>query len=235
VRALCTHALLRFDGGAMTLFLRDDVFLCVVNRRVALLDLAADRYFALPDSLDHAVQASLQTPASIDLEVLSPLLKRGLLLQEGRDDRILAPTLYTPVARDLQKCLPRPTIWHTFHALLSHAITALRFKCLDLRAVLAPLRRPCHPISIAVAPPSGNAARALASFLATRRFLTAEDQCLKWSYALILHLARTGYRPNLVIGVRLVPFSMHAWVQAGDTVLNDNIDLVAPYSPILVI
>ncbi len=47
-------------------------------------------------------------------------------------------------------------------------------------------------------------------------------------------LASQGCHANLVIGVAL-PFSAHAWVQSGDTILTDALELVEPYTPILVV
>jgi hypothetical protein len=53
--------------------------------------------------------------------------------------------------------------------------------------------------------------------------------------ALVDFLAYLHFYPDLVIGVRLAPFSFHAWVQFGDIVLNDEVDTVRPYTPILVV
>ena len=39
----------------------------------------------------------------------------------------------------------------------------------------------------------------------------------------------------LVIGVTASPFGAHAWVQIGDVVLNDSVDRVRRFVPILTI
>ncbi|GAD58270.1 hypothetical protein MBEBAB_0520 [Brevundimonas abyssalis TAR-001] len=39
----------------------------------------------------------------------------------------------------------------------------------------------------------------------------------------------------MVFGIKLVPFGAHCWVQAGETVLNDTVDNVSEYTPIMVV
>jgi hypothetical protein len=45
---------------------------------------------------------------------------------------------------------------------------------------------------------------------------------------------RRGIEVNLVVGVA-IPFAAHCWVQHADMVLNDSVDIVSRYEPILVI
>jgi hypothetical protein len=52
---------------------------------------------------------------------------------------------------------------------------------------------------------------------------------------MVRYLRRHQYFPDLVLGVRMMPFAAHAWVQDGDTVLNDTVDYVSAYTPILVV
>jgi len=44
-----------------------------------------------------------------------------------------------------------------------------------------------------------------------------------------------GLAADLVVGVRLNPFAAHSWVQAGSHVLNDRMDSVRTYTPVLVL
>jgi hypothetical protein len=59
--------------------------------------------------------------------------------------------------------------------------------------------------------------------------------CLFDSLALLLYLARYDLYPMWVFGVREAPFFAHCWVQVGPIVLNDHLDKVIPYTPIMVI
>ena len=65
--------------------------------------------------------------------------------------------------------------------------------------------------------------------------LTARDQCLRDSLALMSFLASMGLRARWIIGVRTRPFGAHSWVQIGDLVLNDHHEHVRAYQPILVV
>lgn len=65
-------------------------------------------------------------------------------------------------------------------------------------------------------------------------FLTARDACLLDSLVLLEFAARRGVEPEWVFGVQTVPFAAHCWVQHGGLVLNDAVERVATFTPILV-
>lgn len=89
---------------------------------------------------------------------------------------------------------------------------------------LASARRIDRPTDI-------EASRSLASaFQRARRYAPAIDQCLVRGIAMRRLLV--GRDARLVIGVTM-PFSAHCWVQVGDTVLTDSLDLVLSFQPIL--
>ncbi|HVZ34530.1 MAG TPA: lasso peptide biosynthesis B2 protein, partial [Polyangiaceae bacterium] len=59
--------------------------------------------------------------------------------------------------------------------------------------------------------------------------------CLFDSLVLAEFLRRRGVRATLVIGISTVPFAAHACVQFGDLVLNDTVEKVQGYTPILAV
>jgi hypothetical protein len=69
----------------------------------------------------------------------------------------------------------------------------------------------------------------------TRRFLLPNDQCLVRALALARHATAAGYGIDLVFGVKLRPFEAHCWVEHQGLVLDDHLDHVRRYTPILVI
>jgi hypothetical protein len=71
------------------------------------------------------------------------------------------------------------------------------------------------------------------AFERTARIVRSHDQCLSRSLALARRLAALGLPADLVIGVRLRPFAAHCWVHAGEWLVNDRIDTVRTYTPIL--
>lgn len=77
--------------------------------------------------------------------------------------------------------------------------------------------------------------RTLRAFEHARILRSAAEKCLPRSIALALRLARDGLAAQVVIGVRTNPFGAHCWVQREDEVLNDSVEEVLRFTPILVI
>jgi hypothetical protein len=81
-----------------------------------------------------------------------------------------------------------------------------------------------------------NAKRAIATFAALRPFFfTAKDAGLFEALALARFLARWGLYPRWVFGVQARPFAAHCWLQHEGIVLNDTVEHVSRYSPIMVV
>jgi Transglutaminase-like superfamily len=64
-------------------------------------------------------------------------------------------------------------------------------------------------------------------------FYTAKGNCLRDALILATYLKHNGSPTSFTIGVRLHPFEAHAWVQAGPIVLNDTLESIQAYTPIL--
>jgi hypothetical protein len=79
-----------------------------------------------------------------------------------------------------------------------------------------------------------NSARLLIeSFYQLRPLYPRPYLCLFDSLALLEFLACQGHFPRLIFGVRADPFSAHCWIQAGNVVLNDNLERVRAHTPIM--
>jgi hypothetical protein len=66
-------------------------------------------------------------------------------------------------------------------------------------------------------------------------FFTAKDACLFDALCLSEFLAGYKVYPHWIFGVQSRPFAAHCWLQLGDRVLNDTIDHVKRYTPIMVV
>jgi hypothetical protein len=66
-------------------------------------------------------------------------------------------------------------------------------------------------------------------------FYTAFRHCLFDSLVLSVFLTRRMVPCTFVIGVSTKPFAAHAWTQIGDCVLNDTIEHVLSFTPILAV
>ncbi|ESQ92587.1 lasso peptide biosynthesis B2 protein [Asticcacaulis benevestitus] len=225
----------------MSLHLRKGVFHCLANGKIACLDLPADRYFALPAHTEAAFQNLVagHDLNDIDLAALAPLLQAGLLI-EGADtvstetvEHIGMPSASVLTAFATHSGLPIGTCLEALACQLG-ATLALKYR--RLNGMIDAIRQRKH-----VAAAEGQKVQnsppltPLHAHLALRRLIPHQDQCLRRSLGLIDLLARHQFYPNLVIGVRMKPFEAHAWVQWNEMVLNDEVDHVLRYTPILVV
>ena len=81
---------------------------------------------------------------------------------------------------------------------------------------------------------SYDVSKLLGSFIRLRIWLyTAERRCLFDSLVLALFLTRQMIPCTFVIGVSTKPFLAHSWVQIGELVLNDTVEHVQMFTPIL--
>lgn len=223
----------------MTVALREDVACCVANKRVALMDLRTERYYCLPERADAAFQDLIRcpdVPSELAMGPLKFLFERGLLIGSGAPVHPIRGPIVPEVNQGIDLSGTTPRALMVCEALISQGCTWTTFKTRSLLSQINRLRR--RKGRSRVSTPSNRfseLSRALSSFHFTKRLISNQDQCLRRSVALVDFLARRRIYPDLVIGVRLAPFSFHAWVQTGDTVLNDEVDTVRPYTPILVV
>ena len=73
-----------------------------------------------------------------------------------------------------------------------------------------------------------------AAFLRARRYSPAVDQCVSRGIAMKRMLMHHGCNALLVFGVTM-PFAAHCWVQVGNTVLTDPLDIALHYDPIFAV
>ena len=73
----------------------------------------------------------------------------------------------------------------------------------------------------------------LAEFDALRPLFPRNYLCTFDSLALLHFLATHGILVDWVFGVRADPFCAHCWLQKEDTVLNDTVEHVSTFDPIM--
>lgn len=220
----------------MELQLTPHTHFCVASDQVVFLDLRSDRYLALPDTLNQSFGRLTEGAYTVeDLEVLSPLVSRGLLA--ARSSQTRAPEVAT-APRVSRSALDFPRIQirmsDTLEALYSYYSSARALTKKGLASAISGVEQSKSKAEASadrrpLSPPD------LMAFLAARKWISTQDQCLRNALALVRYMARRRYFPELVVGVRMRPFHAHAWVQDGDLVLNDEVDTVVNYTPILVV
>lgn len=218
--------------------LRDDVYYCIANRKVVMLDLISNTLFCLPAATDAAFQqlAENARPEGLIAD-LAPLISRGFLIEAKGDGlRAPRPSPLMPLRDVSAASVPEGRLADTLMATFCQLFTICDLRVRPIHMILASLRKRKASAIRQVDPLMDDHARqGLAAMLATRRLIATQDKCLRWSIAVARHLARYGAYPNLVFGIRMQPFGAHAWIQAGDVVLNDSADHASQYAPILVI
>ena len=66
-------------------------------------------------------------------------------------------------------------------------------------------------------------------------FFSAKDACLFDALALSEYLAAYDVYPRWIFGVQARPFAAHCWLELNGIVLNDTVDHVRRYAPIMIV
>ncbi|MBX9815470.1 MAG: hypothetical protein A4S12_04415 [Proteobacteria bacterium SG_bin5] len=220
----------------MGLALRAGISFCDVSDRLLFLDVVADRYFCLGEKAESAFRKMISRhdldPG--EMRALAGLLRSGILAETDDAD---VPMAFSPpdnpTASFLDISVQRADVRQVAAALSALAFTRLSLRFGHLHAVLRKLAdaKPSPSAAPTIAPESMQ--KVAAAFERTARIVRSHDQCLSRSVAVARRLAALGLPGDLVIGVRLRPFAAHSWVQAGAWLVNDRIDTVRTYTPIL--
>lgn len=216
--------------------LRNTVGACRVDDRTVFLDLEADRYFGLGAEADAAFQnlvnGILVDPVPL---ALSQLVKRGILLADDQCPAPLTLTAHPTPTLQLPEPSRRPAPVMTLYAGLAQFQAARALRRRTLATILRPMRD--RHLQSGGAPDNAEALY-IAVAAAIRRYdrlWGAADRCLIRSLAFLSMAARAGRSPSLVFGVQARPFSAHCWIEEAGVLLNDRLENVQPYTPILVI
>ncbi len=200
------------------------------------LDIRRDRYFALPPTLEAAfldlAQAGFRVPAEPQ-DAVDQLRRMGLVEMGA------PPAASTRVAKRANAS------WTDTPPIVGHgslvaglgalqAVVAMRRRLGRQRLELilnafADLRgdRPNATL--------GALAEPVVTFARARQWAPIRPVCLLDALALLAFLQRRGLHADLVFGVIRQPFAAHCWVEAHGVVLNDRLDRVNEFTPILVI
>ncbi|MBB3812652.1 hypothetical protein FHY13_000958 [Xanthomonas arboricola] len=219
--------------------LRDDLAFCRIGERLVFLDVGNDRYFRLPETLEHSLLTYLAQDPVSDLEI-NDLVERGLLVE--RSQATAGPQLpVIPVARSaMEMPVParRPQLLEKLEVLVLVLSTRLALKRNPLGRVLGSLSAAAQGRGMQQRSAAGLEQRLIDTasvFRRARVWVPVEMRCLLDSVALARFLRRRQLDAQVVFGVALDPFSAHCWVQTGDLVLNDTVGNVHAHTPIRVV
>ena len=222
------------------------VYLARYEGELVLLDLATDTYHALSPAASRSVTEVLGHGygdlSELDARLLKPLFAARLLIEcddgacvdeipepperGGLADRtwrphqsVLLGTNPTPERGDVLRAVG--LLWRTHQLLRRNGMSDL-IDSLRRRAI-------CND------PQGWDAERVgelVEAHIRARMIYPRRIECLVGSAALAVHLWAEGKATRFVIGVQKYPFHAHAWLQHGDTVLNDAPGPQARLAPI---
>jgi len=222
----------------MPFALQEDLYFCLTDRGAIFLDLTANRYFCLNAATDHAFRRIVIGDAldpSLERD-LRPLLSEGLL-HRAESLRAMSPPSVEPPVLSLAVGAAPAAVRTIAAALGHHVMVRLEMRTLGLKTMVGRRRTRKRPSAVRDDPAASIAGAhpVLAAHRAVDKLVGGVDRCLVRSLALIDHLARHDLHPDMVIGVRAGAFSAHCWVQQGSTLLNDEVDRIKLFTPILVL
>lgn len=206
-----------------------NVFLARVAPDAVLLDVATDAYFCLADADALITSVAEGGLRAVTAAVRDELLETGLFVAGGRPQ----PSFPLPPRprRSTRSDDPRRGTWRErsdFALTMVH--TARRFPGRSIRdlATSAVVQRP----------PLGDADRLIRRSVLFDQWLPwmpGQGQCLYRAFALLDFLRRDGLTAHWVFGVRTWSFSAHCWLQCDDLLLDDDLDRVGLYTPLMAI
>lgn len=218
------------DGGgdaavpSVRLYFAPDVHHASVGEDAVLLDVRGDGYHCLPGGA--ALCDRLSSGRRIPINpAVQALIAAGLI------GAVPSPPPPSPPPR------PVRSIIHDAHGFdlmrdLAPAFAAVRAVRRARRGSgLSPY------VSLDGADPRDDPSAAIEAarrFWSLMPYLPIEGECLVRSALLIRFLRRQGLRADWVFGVRLCPFTAHCWVQVGEVCLNDDVERLVAYTPIMV-
>lgn len=217
----------------MTLWLARDVHAVAIDDDIVFLDAAADAYLCLVQA---GAQLTLQGDGAVvahDEASAQTLLEAGLASRAPRPASRAIPA--KPLI-DLPGAARRPGPRELAAAMFAARRASRDFRRLGFGQILARAGQG-RPIDAADPAASGDAGvlEAAAVFAALRPWLPVGGACLQRSYLLLSHLRRLGLDAAWVIGVRTWPFMAHCWLQSGQVALDDDVERLVAYTPILAV
>lgn len=222
--------------------LAQHAFVCRCDRQVVILDLRRDRYLAV-DAYKHAALAALvqDWPACNDetvdadatpaLALAHSLMSLGVLTQPPQTGKSAAP-LPAVVARSEWNQSSQASTGTMFAVVLATIGASLLLRWLPFERVVERVRR--RQLQQRATSDIYQLRQLVGQFRCARAWLFSSDnRCLHETLALLEFLALHHHYPRWIFGVHTTPFAAHCWLQHDDIVVNDSLDKVAQFTPIM--
>lgn len=215
----------------MHLFLGPGVHATGIGDDLVFLDTGSDAYFCLAGAAGVLTLGPRGQINVLQEDVAAQLLKAGLLAREPSLETAIAPPRPAASIRLAREASTPLTPGLILGALSATLEAARSFS----GASFARLLEGPGPSPAALENPSPALTDAVAQFEKLRPWLPLQGQCLMRSYHLRTFLRARGLDALWVFGVRTWPFDAHCWLQAGETVLDEDLERLSAYQPIMAV
>jgi Transglutaminase-like superfamily len=232
-------------------YLSNHIFICKSGFHYVILDLTRDQYVCVDgaefdcltpflhgwDSGEPTVacQAAPNTAAS----VARSLLDRGILSSTSLNSKSARLPFIHEVResladnRDSVECINPRLIYRFFRAATWAKRTLALTPLCDIVNCVSQLR---NETTTSVGPDGAHlASRLFGVYDRLRPLFPHKWVCLFDSLALLRFYMLNNFFPKWVFGVVAEPFEAHCWLQYEHSVLNDNLQRVAKFAPIMVV
>ena len=219
-----------------------DVSFCKADGRIVFLDLNKERYFQLNELqtgwFDRLITEGSRDASAPEWRLAKRLEDMGLLTEASEQTPppgFRRHTVSTSLLDYPHKQQVRSSLADLPHIGWTAALTVAALRFSGLRAVLK--HHSCKKSDPGGQGPVPDAiGRSLAArFIAwSPALFTSHDACLFRSLALARFLLANRFPTDIVIGVRSQPFRAHCWVQAGEMVFNEHLEIARDYCPVLI-
>ena len=234
------------DAKDIQLSLAEQVFGCVDEGVLILLDLRRDQYHGIQPPVGVKIAQLLSLPHSSSYQAwnthfngelrsqIAELTRLGLISESSELAKPITQ-LSSPSAEVIGFDFNQPPkigLRDVLYITSAFVKTKVLFHTCSLRCLL---QRISKRRKMTVARVEGDTMRvSVEKYLMMRSiFFSVRDRCLLDSLFLIEFLAAYNIYATINFGVRSQPFRAHCWVERGPCVLNDSLSQVAAYSKIL--
>ena len=220
-------------------YLSNHAFFCLADGHYVFLDLRHDEYMCLGREETQEFRKMLDgsRPLGDDSVIVRTLLDKDLFVRNEADGKQPVPQTVESASASLMigsADRPRPAINPVyvlrFFAAAGKASWNLRFQPIEATVRNVERRKLANR---KLAPDRRRVIELFSVFQTLRPYYPRPYLCLFDSLALIHFMAQFRVYPEWVYGVKLEPWGAHCWVQSDDLVVNDIVDNVNGYTPIM--
>jgi hypothetical protein len=236
-------------------FIRKNSFICLAGRYYVVLNLVRDKYLCIEQHEFELLKPWIicrrpDSPASVSdpLSELKPntqnlaneLIASGVLTINPTESEDNTYQSVDPPTDTLCRKWDSPgTLRYLAHSPEFFAAARSANRSLQSEPIAQTVQRVFARKQRALTPPSSfplqKTKQLVAAFNWLRPFYDRQYLCLFDSLALLDFLSQYTIYPTWVFGVQSEPFAAHCWVQDKDRLLNDTVERVRLYTPVLAI